>query len=130
MSVVRPVVTGLALAAIGLLVGCQPVFTVCGTPLQPGQTNTGSLTVAVIDAQGQPESWARLIVSRNQTGVTCPNMVEAVTNGQGEAQVTDLVPGNYSINVAQTDPALYVIADVQAGRPTRVTLSRPRTTTP
>lgn len=88
----------------------------------------GSLDIRVSTPSGKPAVVVKLVVSRNYTGMTCPSSAQLSTQANGEVLVTNLIPGNYSINLMNTSPAVYNSVDVTADATATVSLTMPSAT--
>src|SRR6266498_395140 len=95
-----------ARTATGLIVGAVVFFAF--SVLAFGQAQTGTLRGTVTDPNGGVVAGATVTAKNSATSASSP----ATTNGEGIYVIPNLVPGKYSVTVAQTGFSKKAITDV------------------
>ncbi len=84
-----------------------------------GQAQTGTLRGTVTDPNGGVVAGATVTAKNGATGATTPT----TTNGEGQFQISNLVPGTYSVTVEQAGFSKKTTTDVTVGLGTITDLS-------
>jgi hypothetical protein len=114
------------ISTVIILSACKPSPFTCSSELivAPG-TPSGNLSVDVVGTDGRGIPGVGIFVSPNYTTSTCPSYFRYVTDAGGHVEISSINPGNYSINLQDSQPAVYQRFDIVAGQEIEIKLIKP-----